>query len=64
MGGNIVKGTHKIGLFVILNSLSLTVLLALYYGGANSLITGTYTIAMFVITSTALVKIVTKPSES
>ena len=64
MGGNIVKGTHKIGLFVILNSLSLTVLLALYYSGANSLITGTYTIAMFVITSTALVKIVTKPSES
>lgn len=53
---------RKIGFFIILNSFSLIALLALYYGGANSLFIGSYTIIMFIVTSTVFLKIFTKQS--
>lgn len=59
-----MKGNNKIGLFLSLNSLLLMVLLVLYYSGANSLIIGTYTIIMIIVTSTAYFKIITKRNES
>ena len=64
VGGNIMKGNNKTGLFVSLNSLFLMVLLSLYYSGANSFIIGTYTIFMFIVTSTVFFKMIIKPNES
>ena len=59
-----MKVNNKIALFLSLNSLFLMVLLALYYSGAKSLIIGTYTIIIFIATSTAYFEIIAKPIES
>mgnify|MGYP003423057063 FL=1 len=45
---------------VVLNSFSLLVLLALKDSGASGLIVGTYTIIMFIVLSTLVVKMITK----
>ena len=45
-------------LIVGLSSLSLLVLPALYYSGANSLIVGTYTIIMFIVLSTLTISMI------
>ena len=45
---------------VVLNSFSLLVLLELKDSGASDLIVGTYTIIMFIILSTLVVKMITQ----
>ena len=45
-------------LIVGLSSLSLLVLPALYYSGANRLIVGTYTIIMFIVLSTLTISMI------
>lgn len=45
---------------VVLNSFSLLALLALKDSGASGLIIGTYTIIMFIVLSTLVVKMITK----
>ena len=45
---------------VVLNSFSLLFLLALKDSGASGLIVGTYTIIMFIILSTLVVKMITQ----
>jgi len=53
---------RKIRLFMILNSFSLIALITLYYGGANSLFIGSFTIIMFIVTSIVFLKIFIKQS--
>ncbi|MEK3955906.1 MULTISPECIES: hypothetical protein [unclassified Psychrobacillus] len=50
----------KIILFFSFYSLSQLCLLVLYYCGVNSYIMGTYTIATFIVLSTAFVKVFTQ----
>lgn len=45
---------------VVLNSFSLLALLALKDSGASGLIMGTYTIIMFIVLSTLVLKMITK----
>ena len=55
---NMARNQKNEVLIVGLSSLSLLVLPALYYSGANSLIVGTYTIIMFIVLSTLTISMI------